>query len=189
MACKNKESQTQLDDEIFLILSKACQTIPYGLDDTDSKSSIDGPIGSQDFELSLAEGSDQQLEISSPPNQMASRHRPATYGKSPDTIEESVMGFQFFHGMDETNLCKNNGLEPLSPVSSSVVVEVLDKGCQAMLCDCGNCAEQHALLRNSAEMSSDAEKGYFLFFLSLSLSLFQLSNVNTFMVLRLSIKK
>ena len=189
MACENKESQTQLDDEIFLILSKACQTIPYGLDDTDSKSSIDGPIGSQDFELSLAEGSDQQLEISSPPNQMASRHRPATYGKSPDTIEESIMGFQFFHGMDETNLCKNNGLEPLSPVSSSVVVEVLDKGCQAMLCDCGNCAEQHALLRNSAEMSSDAEKGYFLFFLSLSLSLFQLSNVNTFMVLRLSIKK
>ncbi|XP_022803164.1 uncharacterized protein LOC111340572 isoform X2 [Stylophora pistillata] len=159
VACENKESQTQLDDEILLILSKACQTTPFGLDDTDSKSSIDGPIGSQDFELSLAASSEPQLEISSPSNQMASRHRPATYGKSPDTTEESFMEFQLFHGMDETDLCKSKAVEPLSPVGSSVVVDFSDKGCQAMLCDCGNCAEQHPLVSNSTEVSSDLERG------------------------------
>ena len=166
IVCENKECQTLLDDEIFLISSKECQTMPYGSDDLDPKSPIDEIMGSRDIELSHDANNERQSEISSSSQQMASRNRPATYGKSPESTEESFFEFQSFGGMDDTNLFQSKGDSTPRPLGSSLAIDVSDKGCQAMLCDCGNCADEQAFATSSSKVSSDPKKGYFLFFFS-----------------------
>ncbi|XP_020629963.1 uncharacterized protein LOC110067033 isoform X3 [Orbicella faveolata] len=141
---ENRESQTLPDGEMFLITSKECQTMPHHLDDLGSELPNDR---SEDMDLSNDANAEVYSEICTSP-QMTSRLRPATYGKSPETIEKSFFEFQaeFF----QTNI----ELDP-RPVVSSLTVDVSEKGCQTMLCNCSSCADES----NFASVSRDTQKG------------------------------
>ena len=147
-AYESRESQTLPDGEMFLITSKECQTMPYHEDDLDSELSNDR---SEDMGLSNDANSEVYSKTSTSP-QMASRLRPATYGKSPETTENSFFEFQ-------TEFIQTNVELDSAPVVSSLAVDVSEIGCQTMLCNCGSCADES----NLASVSSDTQKGYFLF--------------------------
>lgn len=125
--------------------------MPYRLDDLDSEPPDDELKGSEDMELSDDVNAGVHSETSTSP-QMASRHRPATYGKSPEATEKPSFGFQ--REVFQTNI----ELDPRSAVSA-VAIDVSEKGCQTVLYNCGSCADES----NSASVSSDTRKGYFLF--------------------------
>ena len=144
---KNGESQTLPDGEVFLTSSKECQTMQYGLDDLNSKPPDDSFKGSDDIELSNVAIAG---EHSTSP-QMASLHRPATYGKSPEATEASFFESQSGEDVDASDLCQTNTEIASRPEGSSLAIDVSEKGCQVMLCNCGSCA-------------SDPQKGYFILF-------------------------
>ena len=153
-AYENRESQTLPDGEMFLITSKECQTMPYHLDDLDSKLPNDR---TEDMDLSNDANAEVYSEMYTSP-QTTSGLRPATYGKSPETTEKSF--FEFQTEFIQTNI----ELDP-RPAVSSLTVDVSEKGCQAMLCNCGSCADAS----NLASVSSDTQQGYFCFFISAEL--------------------
>lgn len=148
-AYENRESQTLPEGEMFLMTSKECQTMPYHKDDLDSELPNDQ---SEDMDLSSDTNAEVYSEIYTSP-QMTSRLRPATYGKSPETTEKSF--FEFQTECIQTNI----ELHP-KPVVSSLTVDLFEKGCQTMLCNCGSGADENDL----ASVSSDTQKGYFLLF-------------------------
>ena len=129
--------------------SKECQTMPYHKDDLDSELPNDQ---SEDMDLSGDNNAEVYSEIYTSP-QMTSRLRPATYGKSPETTERSF--FEFQTECIQTNI----ELHPKAVVSS-LTVDLFEKGCQTMLCNCGSGADENDL----ASVSSDTQKGYFLLF-------------------------
>ena len=156
IAFENRETQTLPDGDMFLTSSTECQTEPYRLDDVDSMPPDLGLKGSQDIELSDDANVGEYPDTHSSP-QMASRNRPATYGKSPEETEESFFGFQANGDMDATELCQTNVKLASRPLGSALTIDVSEKGCQAMLCSCGNCADD----QESAGASSVPQKGYF----------------------------
>ncbi|KAJ7370587.1 Calcium release activated channel regulator [Desmophyllum pertusum] len=154
IAFENRETQTLPDGDMFLTSSTECQTEPYRLDDMDSMPPDHGLKGSQDTELSDDANVGEYPDTHSSP-QMASRNRPATYGKSPEETEESFFGFQANGDMDATELCHTNVELASRPLGSALTIDVSEKGVQAMLCSCGNCADD----QESAGASSDPQKG------------------------------
>ena len=153
-AYENRESQTLPDGEMFLITSKECQTMPYRLDDPDSELPNDR---SQDMDLSNDANAEMYSETCISP-QMTSGLRPVTYGKSPETTEKSFYEFQTEFIQTSTEL------DP-RPAVYSLTVDVSEKGCQTMLCNCGRCSDES----NFASVSTDTHDGYFLFFITAKL--------------------
>ena len=147
----SRESQTLPDGEMFLITSKESQTIPYHLDNLDSELPNDR---SEYMDLSNDANAEVYSEASNSP-QMASRLRPATYGKSPETTEKC-----FFESQTEFSQT-NIELDP-RPAVSSLAIDVSEKGCQTVLCNCGCFADES----NVSSVSRDAQKGYFLFYIN-----------------------
>ena len=145
---ENRESQTLPEGEMFLIASKECQTMPYHKHALDSELPNDQ---SEDMDLSNDANGEVYSEIYPSP-QMTSRLRPATYGKSPETTEKSFFEFQTEY--TQTNI----ELHP-RPAVSSLAVDLLEKGCQTMLCNCGSGGDES----NFSSVSNDTQKGYFLF--------------------------
>ena len=148
-AYENRESQTLPEGEMFFMASKECQTVPYHKDDLDSELLNDQ---SEDMDLSNDANAEVYSEIYTSP-QMMSSLRPTTYGKSPETTEKSFFQTEY----TQTNI----ELHP-RPVVSSLTVDLLEKGCQTMLCSCGSGADES----NFASVSSDTQEGYCLFCIS-----------------------
>ena len=147
IAFMNRETQTVPERETFLASSKECQTIPFGLKEQNSEPPDEAFKSTEDMELSNVAIAG---EYSASP-QMTSLQRPVTYGKSPEATDASFFGVQSDGGLDASDLSQTNIELVATPVGSSLAIDVSEKGCQAMLCNCGSCA-------------SDPQSGYFFSF-------------------------
>ena len=147
-AYEEQESQTLPDGEMFLITSKESQTMPFHLYGLPSELPNDRY---EDMGLSNIANAEVYSETSTSA-QMSSRRRPATYGKSPETTEKCFFEFQ-------TELIQTNVQLDPTPAIFSLAIDVSEKGCQTVLCNCGSCADEN----NFASLSSDAQKGYLFF--------------------------